>query len=46
MIYCANVKDAQSIESFWPLPGDPKRERGRPLTDEEIKQALLIHGIN
>lgn len=47
ILYAANTSDkpARPAHEIMPLPGDPKTDRGKPLTKEEVKKTFKVFGI-
>lgn len=47
MAYLSSTGDRvkKTIEQFMPLPFDPKPDRGKVLSNDEVKNALRLYGI-
>ena len=46
MQYAANTTEnpRKTIEQFMPLPGDPKVEKGKAMTEEELVRTFKMYG--
>lgn len=45
-IFCSYPKEKGqgniSIEKYWPLPNDPKPDRGKPMEDDEVVRTIKL----
>jgi hypothetical protein len=46
MQYAANTTEnpRKTIEQFMPLPGDPVKEKGKAMTEEELVRTFKMYG--
>jgi len=47
ILYAANTTDkpAKAAHEIMPLPGDPKRDRGKPMAKEELQKTFKVFGM-